>query len=93
MKILRLWLCFFTVSLCCRAQQYYQMLSPGHLKNLQKAGLTAAETQYFFNTRKTIFNMGSNGRKLTSAQVAAAHALYPECRHELQLQFLWDRIP
>ena len=53
------------------------MLSPGHLKDLQKAGLTAAETQFFFNTRKTIFNMGSNGKGLTSSQVAATHTLYP----------------
>ena len=57
--------------------QYYQMLSPGHLKNLQKAGLTTAKTQFFFNTRKTIFNMGSNEQALTSAEVAATHALYP----------------
>ena len=57
---------------------YYQMVSPGHLKDLQQAGLTAAETQYFFNTPKTIFNMGSNGKKLTSKKVAATHELYPK---------------
>jgi hypothetical protein len=66
-----------TAAQAIRTSPYYQMLSPGHLKDLQKAGLTAAETQYFFNTRKTIFNMGSNGKGLTSAEVARTHALYP----------------
>ena len=61
-----------------RTSPYYQMLSPGHLKDLQRAGLTAAETQYFFNTPKAIFNMGSNGKKLTSDMVAETHALYPK---------------
>jgi hypothetical protein len=59
------------------SREYYQMLSPSHLKDLQEAGLSTAETQYFFNTPKSIFNMGSNGKKLTSKKVAATHALYP----------------
>jgi hypothetical protein len=69
--------CFQPAAIAASASAYYQMLSPGHLKNLQKAGLSAAETQYFFNTRKTIFNMGSNGKGLSSAEVARTRALYP----------------
>jgi hypothetical protein len=69
-----LWLCCLPAA---AQSPYYQMVSPGHLKNLQQAGLTAAETQYFFNTPKTIFNMGSNGKGLTSEQIASTHSLYP----------------
>jgi hypothetical protein len=78
MNALRFWLsAALCMQLAAAQSQYYQMLSAGHLKSLQKAGLSAAETQFFFNTLKTIFNMGSNGKKLTSSEVAATHALYP----------------
>ena len=55
----------------------YLMISPGHLRALKSGGLSTTLTNYFFNSPKTILNLGANGDNATASEVSAAHRAYP----------------
>lgn len=54
-----------------------EMISPSHLAALVSAGLPSTVAQYFFNSPNALFNLGANGKTVTSTQVASVHKTYP----------------
>jgi hypothetical protein len=56
------------------------MISPAHLRALVAAGLPPSVARYFFDTPQALFNLGANGKSVTSSDVTHVHRLYPRAQ-------------